>query len=467
MNMPIKRSFDAGEKQCAICGKALPAFETTDNRNNFACDNPECRRKLYSFPAPTVRVAANEKICDGPNCIRPIPAGEYDCRKELFFCGLTCQTRYFRSRHVVGTCLYCDGPIHDNPYMTGKRRFCCTDHQLRYYGVERLEERTGPFADILKMYLETHCKPNLAERTVRATRTYLIGFLGWLHAQGVSDLEGVDFESISRYIAHEDARGVKTRNYVNVASVFFDWLRHAGKRKAANPVVPRFHGRTNRTKEPRPYTEQEMNSMWGFLEADGTILMKVAFAIGEECGLRVGEVGNIRLEDLDQSAQRIFVRLPTKTRATRRPFYHDKVNRYLIMWLLERDAYCSHDHLLHNEHLRPITSSGYLQTLLREFFEKHGIAKFSFHRLRHTWATRLANSGVDPAIIMELGGWRSWAGMQRYIRLCQQHIEDSYHGAMERSKSDREMADESVISLADLALMTDAVSRKADEKRPQ
>jgi integrase len=334
-----------------------------------------------------------------------------------------------------------------------------------FYAVKRLEQKTGPFADTLKTYIETHCKPNLAKKTVNATRVYLIGFLGWLNDQGITDLEQVSFETISRFIARETERGLKHRNYVNAASVFFDWLRHTGRRKSANPVVPRFHGDRNRVKEPRPYADAEIAKMWAVLEEHGGTLMKLAFAIGEECGLRVGEVGNIRLEDVDQVAQRIFVRLPTKTRATRRPFYHDKVRRYMPLWLLERDIYCGHDRLLHNEHLRPITFSGYLQTLLRQFFEKHGIPKFSFHRLRHSWATRLANSGVDAAVIMELGGWRSWSGMQRYIRLCQQHVEESYHSAIERSKADRELGDESVISLADLALMTDTDGQNSDGKR--
>lgn len=39
----------------------------------------------------------------------------------------------------------------------------------------------------------------------------------------------------------------------------------------------------------------------------------------------------------------------------------------------------------------------------------------SFHCLRHTGATRMLESGVDPKTVMEIGGWRSLVVMERYL----------------------------------------------------
>jgi integrase len=50
------------------------------------------------------------------------------------------------------------------------------------------------------------------------------------------------------------------------------------------------------------------------------------------------------------------------------------------------------------------------------------------HVLRHTFGSRLAMSGVPPRTIMELGGWRSLAMVQRYSHLSPEHQAD----AMER-----------------------------------
>ncbi len=45
--------------------------------------------------------------------------------------------------------------------------------------------------------------------------------------------------------------------------------------------------------------------------------------------------------------------------------------------------------------------------------ERAGI-HFSPHMLRHTWATRLVNAGVQPIHLMEVGGWSSIEMVRRY-----------------------------------------------------
>jgi integrase len=53
--------------------------------------------------------------------------------------------------------------------------------------------------------------------------------------------------------------------------------------------------------------------------------------------------------------------------------------------------------------------------------EAAGLTGLSPHVLRHTFASRLAMAGVDPATIQELGGWRSLAMVQRYTHLSATH----------------------------------------------
>ena len=45
--------------------------------------------------------------------------------------------------------------------------------------------------------------------------------------------------------------------------------------------------------------------------------------------------------------------------------------------------------------------------------------------LRHTFASRLAMSGVDLRTIQELGGWASLAMVQRYAHLSPGHKADA------------------------------------------
>ncbi len=438
--------------KCAICGKPLSAIEPRP-KLDVVCGNPECRR-LARRPHKTKRwVGEGEIPCMGPDCHRSVPAGYYGIKKTLFFCSHRCQLRFGGLRHVVGKCLFCGADLHGFPCFVGRSRFCSLEHKNKYYLEGMISQKCGPHAEILKTYINGFGKIHYSRAALRSARTYLISFLGFVNEKGIVDLEDVKPSHITAYIAKETGRGINHSAYVGAISVFFGWLIAEGRRKAANPVVPRIHRGPRKKNSPRPYTDQHMQEMWKVLEEHGSKIEKLAFALGEESGLRISEVGNLRLSDIDQLAQRLFIRLPTKNKTTRRPFYHEKVKRFLAEWLSERKHDCGHDHLLYNSRFQPIKYSDHLQTKIKTILAKHGINGFSFHRLRHTWATRLANSGMDPATLMELGGWKHWESMHQYVEICQKRVEEQYHAAMEKAKQDREMSQESVMSLSELAFI--------------
>ena len=82
--------------------------------------------------------------------------------------------------------------------------------------------------------------------------------------------------------------------------------------------------------------------------------------------------------------------------------------------------------------------------LLRVFYpamRKAGIAKFRFHDLRHTWATRLVQNGVDLYTVQKLGRWKTIAMVMRYAH----HHPESLRAGAEvldhvRSKSSTNLA---------------------------
>jgi integrase len=55
-----------------------------------------------------------------------------------------------------------------------------------------------------------------------------------------------------------------------------------------------------------------------------------------------------------------------------------------------------------------------LRSVFEDAIEKAGIHDFRFHDLRHTFASRLAQSGVDPYTIQKLMGHSSFTMTQRY-----------------------------------------------------
>lgn len=51
-----------------------------------------------------------------------------------------------------------------------------------------------------------------------------------------------------------------------------------------------------------------------------------------------------------------------------------------------------------------------------------GLSGMRFHDLRHTWASWLAQAGVDPQQLKTLGGWSTLAMVERYSHLNVEHL---------------------------------------------
>ncbi len=161
---------------------------------------------------------------------------------------------------------------------------------------------------------------------------------------GVSDLNEIRPSTITKFISKQQDRCVVTRAYLGRFSTFFNYLIEEELYTHPNPVIPRRHYQNARGSEPRPYNDPQLAALWALVEASDKYELMLAFAIGEECGLRIGEVANIRLSDVDLRAQKIFVRLPTKNGRTRSVPFHDRVKKYLGLWLARRSVHCPTEH---------------------------------------------------------------------------------------------------------------------------
>lgn len=308
-------------------------------------------------------------------------------------------------------------------------------------------------------------KTNYKAGTLPAVKSGLAKVLRFAAMEGISDINEIRPATITKFIAAEMDRGTMHRTYVGYCSTFFNCLIEDGLYTHPNPVIPRRHYVKVGEAAPRPYNDADHAAIWALVEASGKSELMLAFAIGEECGLRVGEVANIRLADVDLRAQKIFVRLPTKNNRTRSVPFHDKVKKYLALWLERRSEHCPTDHLLHNkaDHCFNQTQlDGWYKKLLRDKGEP--AASFHFHRLRHSWATRLMNNGMELAVLKELGGWRNWNSMQRYIKVLPATVRRQYESAYKKLQDKQDSAEDECLSLLEFAAMTDETPVTPEKK---
>jgi integrase len=133
-------------------------------------------------------------------------------------------------------------------------------------------------------------------------------------------------------------------------------------------------------------------------------------------GLRLNELRELRVGDLDLRARTITVRPETsKFGRGRLVHVHDDVGRELDRYLRETrfDADA-------NAPLFPTRSGAYFtdtgfDKIFQRIAARSGIRSFSAHVLRHTWATNFMRA--PNASLLELkrqGGWERWEMVERY-----------------------------------------------------
>jgi integrase len=399
-----------------------------------------------------------EGVCEAPGCGKPVPGGMVHFNVKGYFCSKYCKRKVYNARKAAGLrCKQCGGPVPGNNDRSRTSVYCkraCFDLHLR----EKQLDGTGPFLSVIEKFL-AEGTGHYTESSKKQARSQLAAFFRYVNlTEKLTSLEQITPRVVTGFVAAARARGINTANPIALVSPFFRWAQDEELFTRRSPIVPRIHGSgLKRTRQP--YDEDQMTTLRAAVDSCKKLQLKLMFAIGEECGLRNSEVCNIRLEDVNSDKQTIHVRLPTKNKEPRTVHFHNKVKRYLQEWLRERDPRCEHDHLFHTDTLR-VVKNHLLDGWFKQLYGKkpEPAASFEFHRLRHTWATRLVNGGMELSVLQELGGWKSLSSVQIYAKIRKSTVDRQYQAAYSAIEEKLNSPEGETLSLVDFALMNATVS---------
>lgn len=323
--------------------------------------------------------------------------------------------------------------------------FLSREHHHAYRTRTYLEEMCGPYLGLVTEYLDGTAR--LRYRNIRDVRTAICPFFLYLTEHSITSIEEVKPRTITQYLKWANEVGYRNAAHnISCLSVFFNWTITDGHRKGGNPVITRMHGRRRKHRLPKPYTPEEMDYIWSLLLQRGNARLRAAAAIGEEAGLRIGEICRLKVEDIKLVQQRIFVGLPNKTSRERYALFSDKANKYIAEWMKERDPECGHSYLFHNSLGDPLKIAALQREFGRTLCRTHrgrvvnevGLERWSTHRLRHTMASNLVSSGAEVTTVMEVGGWRTYECMAGYASVDVARARKGYDEAMRRAREHKE-----------------------------
>ena len=269
-------------------------------------------------------------------------------------------------------------------------------------------------------------RKNYSRCTVRDYMSTLKAFALWVNVP----IEEVDRARMLSFIDHLLNRRLSPKSincYLDSLRSFYRYLEEEEKLEIENPVR---RGYALRLAKPLPrfLKDGEVDQLFKGIE---TVRDRAIFYLMLRCGLRVEEVVNLHLDDLDFRRGRIVVKCG-KGGKGRVVYMSSDAHSALVEYLKERPkAKAKALFLVDRGALRgkPISVRG-IQKRMERYAKKAGL-RVSCHQLRHTMATQLLNADTDLVVVQDLLGHSRVATTQRYCRVSNLKVERDYYRAME------------------------------------
>ncbi len=274
---------------------------------------------------------------------------------------------------------------------------------------------------IIGEYLEyLELEKGLSANTIDAYRRDLTDF-----SVNIEDIDLINRMTINSYI-----RKLKERNFApssiirKIATLrgFFKWANSSGileKNPAATLEQPKVPQRL-----PKVVSLKEIEEM---LHNNLTELEHVMMELLYSCGLRVSELVNLKLNDIDLSSK--YVRCFGKGSKERIIPIGEQAKLVIKEYLPTRDFLIKKYNLTTKNLL--INEKGHLITRqdVYNFIHKQGklIHKsISPHTLRHSFATHLLENGADLRVVQELLGHSDVSTTQLYTHISKKRLKEVY-----------------------------------------
>ncbi len=218
--------------------------------------------------------------------------------------------------------------------------------------------------------------------------------------------EGVDVFSVKKFLLRKQAKGLAPQSinlYLNAIKFFYSQiLNKRGK------INIKFAKRTK--KIPSILSHEEVVQVIGVIKNQKHRLL-VSLAYGG--GLRVSEVVNLKVCDIDFDRLVVFIR-NGKGGRDRMTVFPERLKGELGEFL---EGAKGDDYVFNSNRGGKLTVRS-AQKIFKNALGRAGVRKnASFHSLRHSFATHLLENGIDIRYVQELLGHKSITTTQIYTRV--------------------------------------------------
>lgn len=222
------------------------------------------------------------------------------------------------------------------------------------------------------------------------------------------------------FLAYEKSRGVSNRTLENTRvhiSAFFTWLldEEIINKNPCRTILPIKYNKEIKL----PFSAIEIDAIRSSCKSKKERAI-IEFLLAS--GVRVSELCSIRLSDISFDTLAITVK-EGKGSKQRTVYINELASKHLVEYLTSRNVYG--DYLFYNKKKEPLNPGG-VRFLLKEIENRAGINNVHPHRFRRTFATGLANRGMDIQEIGKLLGHANLNTTLTYVYTSEERIRTSY-----------------------------------------
>ena len=269
---------------------------------------------------------------------------------------------------------------------------------------EQLPGEDIPFRKMMEKYLEEHSLPNKSRESHKRDKSIVKNLV---RAFGNLMLTNIGPRDIAAYKVERRREGASPRtiNYeltvmghaFKIAMREWEWVRE-------NPVSRVSKEKVRNQIERWLKPDEEARLLKASAEWLRDIIM---FAINT--GFRQSEILDLKWPQIDFERRTVTISEQKNDGVDTLP-----LNRTVLDVLKGREASSHGSELVFPDESGKRMGNRYLQKAFTRLVKGAGIAKFRFHDLRHTFATKLVQRGVDLYTVQKLGRWKTVSMVMRY-----------------------------------------------------
>jgi integrase/recombinase XerD len=295
--------------------------------------------------------------------------------------------------------------------------------------VDKISRQDLPGKTYAEQYLRHKYRRNCKSSTLREAGTSLMQFLSLFHTAGKSKLAQLSREDVEAFVEDMQDRGLKPGTVRTRLCALYAFVRYGIEHKVLSHELLEHKIRLKLPDRlPRAIDPQDVDKLLSVINntRDRALILLLL-----RTGMRIGELLNCTVDDVDVRQQKIFIYQADKTSVGRVVYYSDDAQAALLAWLRVRDPY--KEQLFYGQGRHSLCYQA-ARSMFTKYVHKAGLqySGYTLHCLRHTFATDLLNVRMPLECLRVLLGHTNLEVTRRYARLTDTTREHEYFTAMER-----------------------------------